>query len=75
MPNESMIFQVPRKIRDLLKDLRKAGFAVVSGGKGSHRKFSHPAVKVPAIIPGRDGDDAKPYLERHITEKIEESKS
>jgi predicted RNA binding protein YcfA (HicA-like mRNA interferase family) len=66
---------VHREIRDLLKDLRKAGFAVVPGGKGSHRKFSHPAVKIPAIIPGRDGDDAKPYLERHITEKIEESKS
>jgi predicted RNA binding protein YcfA (HicA-like mRNA interferase family) len=66
---------VPRKIRDLLKDLRKAGFAVVPGGKGSHRKFSHPGVKIPAIIPGRDGDDTKPYLERHITEKIEESKS
>ena len=48
---------------------------LVPGGKGSHRKFSHPNVPVPAIIPGRDGDDAKPYLERHIAEKITESKS
>ncbi len=47
----------------------------VPGGKGSHRKFEHPAVKIPAIIPGRDGDDAKIYLERHIAEKINESKS
>lgn len=48
---------------------------LVPGGKGSHRKFTHPAVKIPAIIPGRDGDDAKAYLERHIAEKINESKS
>jgi predicted RNA binding protein YcfA (HicA-like mRNA interferase family) len=66
---------VPRKIRDLLKDLRNAGFELVPGGKGSHRKYSHPNVKIPAIIPGRDGDDAKPYLERHVVEKINESQS
>jgi predicted RNA binding protein YcfA (HicA-like mRNA interferase family) len=66
---------VPRKIRDLIKDLRHAGFVLVPGGKGSHRKYSHPSVKVPAIIPGREGDDAKPYLERHVAEKINESRS
>lgn len=66
---------VPRKIRELLKDLRKAGFSLVPGGKGSHRKFTHPQIMVPAIIPGKDGDDAKPYLEKHVAEKIDESKS
>lgn len=66
---------MPRKIRQLIKDLRKAGFQHVPGGKGSHRKYSHQNVQVPAIIPGKDGDDAKPYLERHVREKIEESKS
>jgi predicted RNA binding protein YcfA (HicA-like mRNA interferase family) len=70
-----MTSDVPRKIRDLLKDLRNAGFTLSSGGKGSHRKYEHPAVKIPVIIPGRDGDDAKAYLERHISEKITESKS
>lgn len=65
---------MPRKIRQLVKDLRQAGFRLVPGGKGSHRKFAHPNVVVPAIIPGQDGDDAKPYLERHIAEKINESK-
>ena len=64
---------VPRKIRDLLKELRQAGFVLVAGGKGSHRKFEHPAVKIPAIISGRDGDDAKPYQERHVADKIQES--
>jgi predicted RNA binding protein YcfA (HicA-like mRNA interferase family) len=66
---------VPRKIRQLVKDLREAGFCLVSGGKGSHRKFAHRNVLVPAIIPGHDGDDAKPYLEKHVAEKIAESKS
>ncbi len=69
------LLQLRREIVDLLRDLRQAGFVLVQGGKGSHRKFTHPAVKIPAIIPGRDGDDAKAYLERHIAEKINESKS
>jgi predicted RNA binding protein YcfA (HicA-like mRNA interferase family) len=64
---------VPRKIRDLLKDLRKAGFTLVSGGKGSHRKFQAKDGKIVMIVPGREGDDAKPYLERQVQEKISES--
>ncbi len=52
----------------------KAGFSLSPGGKGSHRKFSHSNVAVPAIIPGHDGDDAKPYLEKHVAGKINESK-
>ncbi len=63
---------MPRKIRDLLKDLRNAGFVLVSGGKGSHRKFSANDGQVVTIIPGRDGDDAKPYLERQVQDKINE---
>ena len=67
---------MPRKIRELIKDLRKAGFTEVKGGgKGDHRKFEHPAAARPAIIDGRDGDDAKPYQEKHVREKIEESQS
>ena len=65
---------VPRKIRELIRDLKQAGFSHVSGGKGSHRKYVHPNVSIPAIIPGKDGDDAKPYLEKHVAEKINESK-
>jgi len=68
-----MVPRVPRKIRDLLKDLRKAGFILVDGGKGSHRKFQGKAGKVIMIVPGRDGDDAQPYLERQVQEKIKES--
>jgi predicted RNA binding protein YcfA (HicA-like mRNA interferase family) len=32
---------MPRKIRDLLKDLRAAGFSI-DRKKGSHRQFKHP---------------------------------
>jgi predicted RNA binding protein YcfA (HicA-like mRNA interferase family) len=64
---------VPRKIRDLLKDLRKAGFVLVSGGKGIHRKFHAKDGKIVMIVPGRERDDAKPYLERQVQEKISES--
>ncbi len=68
-----MVPRVPRKIRDLLKDLRKAGFILVGGGKGSHRKFHGNGGKVVMIVSGRDGDDAQPYLERQVQEKIKES--
>ncbi len=68
-----MVLRVPRKVRDLLKDLRKAGFVLMDGGKGSHRKFRGKNGKVVMIVPGRDGDDAQPYLERQVQEKIKES--
>ncbi len=33
---------MPRKVRDLIKDLIRAGFHEIhGGGKGSHRKFTH----------------------------------
>jgi predicted RNA binding protein YcfA (HicA-like mRNA interferase family) len=61
---------MPRKIRQLIKDLEDAGF-VSRGGKGSHRNFLH--VKGVAVtISGKLGDDAKPYQEKLIKHKIEE---
>lgn len=66
---------MPRKIRELVKDLQKAEFTLVPGGKGSHRKFVHPNATGFALLSGRDGDDAKPYQERHVKQKIEESQS
>ncbi len=32
---------LPGKIRDLPEDYRKAGFTIVKGGKGDHRKLRH----------------------------------
>jgi predicted RNA binding protein YcfA (HicA-like mRNA interferase family) len=65
---------MPRKIRELMSDLEKAGF-VNRGGKGSHRNFVHRNVAKPLTLAGKSGDDAKPYQERAVKRAIEESKS
>ena len=63
---------MPRKIRQLLADLRRAGFVRVPGGKGSHQKWRHPETNVTAIVSGAEGDDAKPYQEREVRRAIAE---
>jgi len=65
--------QVPPKIRELIKDLKSAGFAD-RGGKGSHRNYAHPNVARPVTISGSKGDDAKQYQIRAVKMAIEESK-
>ncbi len=53
---------MPRKIRELIKDLRAAGFdEIPGGGKGSHRKFVHERYAGAITLSGQSGDDAKPY--------------
>jgi predicted RNA binding protein YcfA (HicA-like mRNA interferase family) len=64
---------MPKKIRELISELEKAGF-VNRGGKGSHRNFVHPTVIKPVVISGKTGDDAKKYQERAVEAAIEESK-
>jgi predicted RNA binding protein YcfA (HicA-like mRNA interferase family) len=64
---------MPRKIRDLIRDLKEAGF-VDRGGKGSHRNFVHPNVTKPVRISGNENDDAKHYQEKAVRLAIEESK-
>ena len=63
---------MPRKIRQLIKDLENAGF-VNRGGKGSHRNYLHEN-GVALTLSGKLGDDAKPYQEKLIKQKIEEVK-
>jgi len=60
-----------RKIRQLIKDLEKAGF-INRGGKGSHRNYIHPK-GVAITISGKLGNDAKYYQEKEIEVKIKES--
>jgi predicted RNA binding protein YcfA (HicA-like mRNA interferase family) len=60
---------MPRKIRQLIRDLEKAGF-VLRSGKGSHRKFYHPNLTAPVVISGQLGDDAKPYQERDVKDAL-----
>jgi len=55
---------MPRKLRQLMADLEKAGF-VNRGGKGSHRNFTHPK-GLRVTISGGAGDDAKHYQERDV---------
>ena len=64
---------MPRKIRQLLMDLKRAGF-VSRGGKGSHKNLLH-SKGVRVTISGQLGDDAKPYQEREVREAIKESES
>ncbi|VGO16144.1 hypothetical protein PDESU_04734 [Pontiella desulfatans] len=61
---------MPRKIRELIQDLKKAGFAD-RGGKGSHRNFKHPS-GTRITISGKTGDDAKKYQERELERALHE---
>jgi predicted RNA binding protein YcfA (HicA-like mRNA interferase family) len=61
---------MPRKIRELIGDLKKAGFAD-RGGKGSHRNFKHPK-GARITISGSPNQDAKRYQERDVERAIRE---
>ncbi len=63
---------MPRKIKQLIKDLEKAGFSNRSG-KGSHRNFIHPT-GVSITVSGKLGDDTKLYQEKEVDLKIKKSK-
>ena len=62
---------MPRKVRQLIADLEKAGF-VSRGGKGSHRNYLHPT-GARVTLSGQSGQDALPYQERQVRRQIEES--
>jgi predicted RNA binding protein YcfA (HicA-like mRNA interferase family) len=63
---------MPKKIRQLIRRLEKAGF-INRGGKGSHRNFKHPE-GVRITVSGKKGDDAKRYQERQVDAAIAEVK-
>ncbi|MBX7246452.1 MAG: type II toxin-antitoxin system HicA family toxin [Candidatus Sumerlaeaceae bacterium] len=63
---------MPRKIRELIQDLGKAGFYEIAGGKGSHRKFAHAKYPGAVTLSGKPGDDAKHYQENQVRRAIEE---
>jgi predicted RNA binding protein YcfA (HicA-like mRNA interferase family) len=60
---------MPRKVRQLIADLKHAGF-VDRGGKGSHRNFTHPQ-DVRVTLSGNPGDDAKHYQERDVRRALD----
>jgi hypothetical protein len=59
---------MPRKIRQLRADLRRAGLVrLKERGKGDHEVWEHPTILgVRVVLDGKDGDDAKPYQERNV---------
>jgi len=61
---------MPRKIRELIQDLKKAGFAD-RGGKGSHRNFKH-SKGIRITISGNLDQDAKKYQERDVERALRE---
>ncbi|MDY6897758.1 MAG: type II toxin-antitoxin system HicA family toxin [Cyanobacteriota bacterium] len=61
---------MPKKIRELKSLLRKAGFTY-KPAKGSHSKWKHPKLSKAIIIAGKEGDDAKAYLEKQVNESLE----
>jgi predicted RNA binding protein YcfA (HicA-like mRNA interferase family) len=63
---------MPRKLRQLIADLEKAGF-VNRGGKGGHRNFTHPK-GVRMTLSGQAGDDAKHYQERDVRRALDTTK-
>ena len=62
---------MPRKVRELFRDLERAGF-VNRGGKGSHRNYLHPR-GVRITVSGHAGDDAKRYQERDVENALREA--
>jgi hypothetical protein len=53
-----------RKIRNLIRDLKDAGFVLLSDrGAGDHQLWRHPETNTTVGLDGKDRDDAKPYQE------------
>ena len=61
---------MPKKVRELIRELEKAGF-VNRGGKGSHRNFLHPR-GAKLTLSGKTADDARRYQEKLVKDKIRE---
>jgi predicted RNA binding protein YcfA (HicA-like mRNA interferase family) len=65
---------MPRKIRELKSDLKKAGF-LPRPGRGSHEVWYHPTVPtVKVTMCKHDGDDAPPYLDKYVREALKQAK-
>jgi len=60
---------MPKKIRELKKELQDAGFEEKKG-KGSHSNWIHPKYPGKVTLAGKDGNDAKRYQEKDISEAI-----
>jgi predicted RNA binding protein YcfA (HicA-like mRNA interferase family) len=58
---------MPKKIRELKSMLLQAGFELMpKRGKGSHAIYQYPGTTIRVNLPGKDGTDAKSYLEKQV---------
>ncbi len=62
---------MPKKIRELIQDLKEVGFYEVPGGRGSHRKFTHINYAGAVTLSGKSGEDAKPDQEKQVKQAVE----
>jgi len=62
---------MPKKIRELKQTLRQEGFTELTG-KGSHTNWIHPLYSGKLTISGKDGDDAKLYLEKAVQDALKQ---
>ena len=64
---------MPRKVRELIRDLKQAGFYEIAGRRsGSHRKFAHDEYHGIVTLSGNLGHDAKAYQEKQVRGAIQE---
>ncbi|MBZ9713729.1 type II toxin-antitoxin system HicA family toxin [Deinococcus multiflagellatus] len=59
---------MPRKIRELIRDLERAGFEL-KRTRGDHRQYRKG--RTPITISGGLGDDAQKYQEKAVQNAIE----
>ncbi len=64
---------MPRKLRELRRDLRRAGWSVTRQ-RGSHEVWTHPLVSLPVILAGKDTQDAHRYQTEDVAAAIEASR-
>jgi predicted RNA binding protein YcfA (HicA-like mRNA interferase family) len=66
---------MPKKIRELKSMLLKADFELIpKRGKGSHAIYQYPGTTIRVNLPGKDGSDAKLYLEKQVKQAIKKAK-
>jgi hypothetical protein len=68
---------MPRKIRELIRDLRDAGFVQLPGdrGKGDHTLYWYGGrEEITVTLDGKPGDDAKHYQEKDVREAIKKAR-
>ena len=61
---------MPRKLRELKADLRRAGF-LMRPGKGSHTRWYHPNLAdFRLTLGGQDGQDVQRYQEQAVQQAL-----